>query len=113
MMVGALMLAIPDDSAIDVSRGVATTIGVALAVSAVGYLAAMQRRSGLVPGYVRLAVVAWFLGDIYVAAREAQQIGQPMFLLGLPLALAWEVCALLYLRRMWQATSGLRRRAEW
>lgn len=106
---------IPDHAGFDMARGAAAVIGAVLFLTCLAILLTLWRRSGaeLVPPWVRLALAAWMIGDAYVAAREAFEIGRPVYILGLPLAAAWELFALAYLYQLWRATGGLRHRQNW
>lgn len=109
------LLTLPDHPAFDLFRGIAAGIGITLALASVVVLLLIwyRRAHAAVPDHVWLAPLGWLLLDVYVAAREIQQLGHPVFILGLPLALAGEIVALVYLRRLWRSTGGLRRRPQW
>ena len=107
------LFTIADTAPFDWVRGGASVIGVTLLTGSTIALWQSHRHPEVIPPYVRFSLLGWLFGDIYVGAREAFEIGRPLFLFGLPLALAWEACALAYLRRLWVNTDGLRRRARW
>lgn len=106
------LFTIPDHPAFDLTRGASATLGGVLLVACAVAVIRLSRRVSVVPSWVRLALIGWMIGDAYVASREFFEIGRPVFVFGLPLAIAWECYALAYLRRLWRATGGLRQRPD-